>query len=691
MTLDVVAPQEAAKELARLIADDAARQLRAWGAEISPNHYRGLWEPAEFIGEMAFGTKRARKRTLALSSMSTGMGKSEIAAATGRVLTNPLLPYGDIGMIVYVNTIRDLKAMIKRMGFKTRGYDPRYAVFTGKKNAALNKLGAMAKQRGGIIDPSGRENAQVLFVTQAKFLWWASYLPSAFMRDFYYRGRRRQVAIWDETILPIDTLTLVPEQLENFAHELLKRRFAMAAEAVLAFADNLKKLEGGEVIQMPRFELDAPHLLGLAKRGKRLEPQVSTRLLPCFKTGEMLLSPEGEFDIETEFNEVCSALMWLRGKKARTYRDKFTQSAVISYRDILPETIGPLLVLDANADQRQGYTLMREGGWPIVELHSPKRDYRNLGLIAFDRPAGRNQHKKLNDRKPLIELAADAFFREQEKGERDVLLLHYKANIRKSIPNMLQAVRREIKRRGGNHLRLKGLHYGNERATNKYRDVCAVIALGVQQAPLYQIIADVRGIKGLPPHADVDPDTVKAHRRAEQMATFFQGISRTAIRKITADGGVPPGTTVCLIASSQGSMPFPYDMLEEWLPGVKPIMHQETPKLRSGKHRADGRVLLVELLKARAGGEPFGYGSFPGILRRNVKYYLTKGNKDGIIGAALAAEGLKLETLPRRPGGANQWRVVREGVDKNSLIGGREFFATGRVAAGPSPELGPSN
>ena len=126
-------------------------------------------------------------------------------------------------------------------------------------------------------------------------------------------------------------------------------------------------------------------------------------------------------------------------------------------------------------------------------------------------------------------------------------------------------------------------------------------------------------------------------------------------------------------------MPFPYDMLEEWLPGVKPIMHQETPKLRSGKHRADGRVLLVELLKARAGGEPFGYGSFPGIPRDNAKYYLTKGNKDGIIEAALAAEGLKVERLPKA-GRERRWRVVRADMGKNSHIAEKAIFPTSQAA-----------
>jgi hypothetical protein len=76
---------------------------------------------------------------IALSSMSTGMGKSEIAAATGRVLTSaPEL--ANVGMLYAASTKRDLEGMIERMGFNL-GPDPRYAVYTGKDNVELNALG----------------------------------------------------------------------------------------------------------------------------------------------------------------------------------------------------------------------------------------------------------------------------------------------------------------------------------------------------------------------------------------------------------------------------------------------------------------------------------------------------------------------------------------------------------------------
>jgi hypothetical protein len=107
--------------LADRIIEAAVTQLRSYGSEPSPEHLRGIREASVFMGEMAYG---AASSVIALSSMSTGMGKSEIAAATGRVLTSDPA-YAAVGMIYLASTKRDLKSMIQRMGFNL-GPDPRY-------------------------------------------------------------------------------------------------------------------------------------------------------------------------------------------------------------------------------------------------------------------------------------------------------------------------------------------------------------------------------------------------------------------------------------------------------------------------------------------------------------------------------------------------------------------------------------
>lgn len=607
--------------LADRIAHDAEAQLRKWGSEPSADHLWGIREPSEFIAKMAYGVAPS---IMAISSMSTGMGKSEIVAAAGRVITADAA-LSDIGMVVFINTIRDLEAMKERMGFADD--DPRFAIFTGKRNVELNAMGGALNE------------AQVLLTTQSKFLWWSQHL-SYRAKDFYYRGKPRQLRLWDETALPIDTMTLTPEHLHAFANELFERKLHEVAMQVQEWADELARLPHDSVVKVPCFEKIT---------------------LPCNSTGRMPRHPEADDDDdETVFNETCAALAWLKGREVRVYREKYTGSVALSYREILPATLTPLLVLDANADKRVAYKMMTESRGCLLHLHSPQKTYRNATLYRRAMAAGRRQHHKRATRRPLIEAAADAFFMEQAKGPREVLLLSFKPDYRKKIPDMLRAVRREIKKRGGRPSLLRGLTWGMEKGTNTFRNTHSVIALGVLQAPLYQIIADVRGIQRLPPKADVDQSRVEAHRRTEQMATFFQGISRSAIRKTTRDGDVPEGSTIYLIASDNGPMRFPDDLVPEWMPHLNIVEWEPDPlKLRSGKFKTDRRIHFFEVLKARADGEPFGYRSFePVFTRKMVITYLT----DGSLVKALRAEGLELERLPPRKGrgGSAHWFRVRQ-------------------------------
>jgi hypothetical protein len=63
-----------------------------------------------------------------------------------------------------------------------------------------------------------RDEAQVLFTTQAKLLYLSRFRRNfAANPNFHYRGSEREIRIWDESILPIDTLTLSPEQIESVA------------------------------------------------------------------------------------------------------------------------------------------------------------------------------------------------------------------------------------------------------------------------------------------------------------------------------------------------------------------------------------------------------------------------------------------------------------------------------------------
>jgi hypothetical protein len=229
---------EQIKGLADRITDEAVRQLTAWGSELSEDHLRGVREPCRLIAEMAYAVAIPE---IALSSMSTGMGKSEIAAAAGRVLTStPEL--ATVGMLYAASTKRDLESMIERMGFNL-GPDARYAVYTGKDNVELNALG---------LGYERRNEAQVLFTTQAKLLHLSRFRPNfAYNENFHYNGAPRKVRIWDESILPIDTLTLSPDQLELVAGWLFANGQDEHAQLTRDFAHELSGKAHDSIVKIP--------------------------------------------------------------------------------------------------------------------------------------------------------------------------------------------------------------------------------------------------------------------------------------------------------------------------------------------------------------------------------------------------------------------------------------------------------
>ena len=185
------------------------------------------------------------------------------------------------------------------------------------ENAELNALGLGYESR-----PSPRrarqrrDEAQVLFTTQAKFLHLSRFRRNfATNPNFHFRGWERHVRIWDESILPIDTMTISAEQIGAVAAELFKLGQDEAAKLTREFASELGEKPHDSIIQVP--------------------------LLPI--------------ELGDEFVKACATLLALADCTVRVYRDEHSGSVAISFREALPRFLAPLLVLDANADKRAVY------------------------------------------------------------------------------------------------------------------------------------------------------------------------------------------------------------------------------------------------------------------------------------------------------------------------------------------------
>ena len=415
------------------------RRFLQYGHRPSPAHWKGLRAIAETIEAQASGIAAPN---FLLSALPTGMGKTTAVVESVKALVSRL-DYADVGVVIFVNQLDQIRRLIDEMELAKE----LYSVRTGRENVELNELGR-----------SDHANAQVLFTTQQKLphlLRYQKNFPDIPL--FKFKGAPRRVRIWDEAILPAEPLTFTVKQFEEAAALLLKLG-QNSASALLEdwVARKIPLFPSGTVIEMPLLTLE----LGWGN----------------------LNGVEKDADL--------SNLVWMSGQDVRLHKDDFFGVTTISYRESLPREFAPLLVLDASGSLRLTYDLWEKGRGNLVELFSPGKTYNNLIIHYWDHAAGKSAHQDADKVQVLADGIANAVgsFSDNE----DVLII-----IRKqediSYPNLEQRIKIKTGQRTGLHF----LTWGKHTATNEYADVKQVIVVGALQYPYAVNEAMARGAAGI--------------------------------------------------------------------------------------------------------------------------------------------------------------------------------------------------
>ena len=215
------------------------RRFLEYGHRPSPTHWDGLRAIAATIEAQALGTAEPK---FYLSSLPTGMGKTTaVAEGVKALVSNPA--YADVGVVVFVNQLDQIRRLIGDMDLS----DEQYSVRTGIANSDLNALGR-----------DDHANAQVLFTTQQKLphlLRYQKNFPD--IAFFKFRGASRRVRIWDEAILPADPLTFTSKQFEEVALSLDKIGQYVAGTRLREWtAKELPLFSSGSLIEMPPLVLE---------------------------------------------------------------------------------------------------------------------------------------------------------------------------------------------------------------------------------------------------------------------------------------------------------------------------------------------------------------------------------------------------------------------------------------------------
>jgi hypothetical protein len=599
----------------RIVASTLAG-MQSHGHEPSAQAIESYRATAKFIQAMADGSADP---VLAVATGPTGSGKTEeVAAAVRELLRDPA--YRNVGILVLVSTLRQIVPLIERMELKPHQYAVK--VGTDPENDELNGMGLVGLARSRKEADDAHHWAQVMFTTQAKLKYLTTEYGRSYRENpfFMYQGQPRRVVLWDEAFLPIDPIVITLDDIRLFAFKLAALGHAEAAKVLRVWADNIDD-------KQPAWDTVPAWALHL-----RWDDELNTKLR------------EGS-DHEAD---VAEAMWVLNAKDVRVELEdhkKHSKVAAISYRHTVPHDIEPLLVFDADGDQKMHYHLTHKWQGKVLFLPKIEKTYSNMTIRHMDRASGQIVYRSKTQIEALGEIAAETI-REYE-GEKVLIV----TRLGKKAPatTLRPLIEGKVRALGGNPELLRFITWGQHKATNDYQDIKHVIIIGVHQAPLPTIIGLVHGTLKIPMTAKVRSIDVELMRMSEIRSDLLQAIGRGASRNMV-NGDVPPGCTVDIIASSKGPMGFT---------NAKAELRQMFPSATVVPWEPKGKANGKEHIGVEAAMQLLGQGEAITVTGaqwadkagyknpRTVRRWMNEGS----LVKELTAQGITLEALAGKGGG----------------------------------------
>lgn len=539
--------------------------------------WQGLADLAQILERMANGDC---PRQFYLSSLDPGVGKTQtIVHFIRALLSSPA--HEDVGVIICVSRLNEIKSLTQGMGLS----DDQYAILTADKK--LNSLG------------SGRPRAsRILFTTQQMVERRCEGHRFEEVDTFFHRGKPRQVRIWDESILPGQTLTLNRDDIAT-----LFRPLRGAAPDLVSDIEAMFR-ESGEVEDGAQYAI--PDLA--AKHGIDLNGVLG-----------LLGRPNGSWRRSTQSNDssdqirAASDLWLLAGKAATVRRDGGYGATILDFKDTLPPDLAPVVILDASGRVRRTYHQWETKRGGLVRLKAAIKSYDNLIIHVWTRGGGKGAFIKNGQ-----ELADGIATTINTKPQEEWLVVHHKR-----IPGRLQLeddVRALIQ---GDQGKVHFVSWGNHSATNAYSRVPNVILAGTlfYRASHYESLGRLAAGFGsdLGPYPKSDCQAVQ---EGEHSHLILQALCRGSVR--LCRGNVCAPCNAYIIASHRTGIPkalatiFPECKVKRWQPIQKALRGKVKDAVEYLDQwfisNPDGRLPFVEVSKA--------LGMTSANFRKGVRHHL---------------------------------------------------------------------
>ena len=482
-----------------------------------PSHaqWAALGDVARVLEDMADGTCAPR---VFLSSLDPGVGKSSAVEHFARaLLASP--DHRAAGMVVCVARIAEAVTLAEALA------DHRAHVAVWTTDADANAAGGCPPEQAG--------RAQVLITTQQRIERATDGRRFGDVEGFQFQGRPRLIRVWDEAWLPGRAIDLNEDDIA-FLFKPIRRLSGAFHQGLLAFFVSLGGATTGDLIDVPDWQ--SAYGIGLYDVLASLSGSVPPlRSLASPAAGSPVadaatVTPAAVQGLRDDQRDAATSIFALAGKAARVWRNNRDGSAVLSYRDTLPDDLQPLLVLDASGRVRETYAAMeRHRG--LVRLRPAPKDYSPLRIHWWSRGGGKSSFADHGD-----DLAAGiAATIKTKPAERWLVVVHRRdpkvRDVQRAIESRLPATILP---------NVAFVTWGNHVATNSHADVPNLILAGTlfMRPSYYVALTHLAQDRPTAP-GFADPADVETTTRGEHANLVLQAICRGRVRKSDGERCLP--------------------------------------------------------------------------------------------------------------------------------------------------------
>lgn len=462
------------------------------------------------------------ENSLFVSFLPCGMGKTTTMTETIKAIMS-FEKYDHIGFVIFLSKLDEIKKLVDEM--KLRDND--FCVFTSDDE--LNRLG----------NPNLKQ-ARVMFTTQQKLVSLCTknnHKNFADIADYHYKGKPRQVRVWDEAILPSRILTLKRTDLMTMIGKIAKIKVPLA-NIIDKFQVQLIDAKDGELVTIPDLSAYV-----------------------------YMLDEVKAVTADSGLQESAEALFSLNGMRVRVCRDNL-DSIMLQYVDILPDDIAPMLILDASGQQRKTYEYWQRERKGIKFLPSPEKNYTGFTVHHWDEGAGKSAQSKLRGKYRDLARGVARTIDGEVPLDKKCLVIHNKKSAIQ--PDMEIEISSQL---ATDRDRVQYTTWGRHTATNDFSEFEYVILAGILQYSKADYEAHGLAAKGQGIERGLTPEEYDEIRLGEIAHNILQAACRGKVRKAVGEG-CPPGCHLYVIYSTQGGVPgsellgkvFPNSFYRAWKP-----------------------------------------------------------------------------------------------------------------------------